>query len=410
MSPPSKLQHLLLPITFFWGFFGLASVQPFVTPYLIDHLQFTQTRAVTVIAFVYVTLGVCRFFVAHVISRIEKKATIILGMCGYALFPIILLFGGGFVTALCAAGAIGMGGALLWTASSAQVLDVSARQAYGRASGVLQFFTLTGIVFGTLLYGLIVDTTPSSYSRRILAAANEVHSALGGQDVLEHRYHAVFATASILGVIAIASACLVPKVHTKTQPPRFSQMLRFVSSRQHLFAPTILAIQFGTYGIMLTMTNRIVEHELGKPYMAKVHACYLGSGVAASYLAGRLSDRIGRKYTLFGCFSLAAGGAIVFATVSGFIAFAIGAVLFGIVFGGVAPVANAYVGDISTPANRPSVHAFVFAWRDFGLVIAAYLGLVLTRYADPSVCYLVFGGIFAGVALWMLIAARAEKR
>ena len=89
-------RHIFLPITFFWVFFGLASVQPFVVPYLREDAGMSETRAVTVLASVYLILGVCRFFTSRVIRFLGKKTTILLGVCGYILFPVILLFGTGF--------------------------------------------------------------------------------------------------------------------------------------------------------------------------------------------------------------------------------------------------------------------------------------------------------------------------
>ncbi|MEW6356553.1 MAG: MFS transporter [Planctomycetota bacterium] len=409
MSAPASCRHLLLPMTFFWVFFGLASVQPFVVPYMREEFGVSELGAVTVLAFPYFTLGLFRFLVTRVIQTMGKKATILIGICGYVLFPVLLLFCRGFWSALLASASLGMGGALLWTASSAQVLDVSERDAYGRAAGVLQFFTTSGIMFGTFFYDFLFRHSNSGYAESILAAARRLAHAVGKTGTVDPRYAVVFATAGLLGIVALASASLIPRVRTKVSAPSFRELWTFTTSRERLFAPVILMIQFGTYGIMLTLTNQFIKGQPGgEAYWLKIHACYLATGVAVSYVAGRVSDRIGRKNTLFICFACAAAGLFLFSAAKSFLAFGIAAGMLGVVFGGVQPVALAYVGDISTPENRPSVHAFIYAWRDFGLVATSYIRLVLSEYVRT--CYAIFGCVFAAVAIWMLLSARKERR
>jgi len=412
MSAHVSRRHILLPVTFFWVFFGLASVQPFVVLYLREEFGMSEVPAVTVLASVYLILGVCRFFISTVIRRIGKKRTILLGVCGYVLFPVILLFCSGFGTAMLASVSLGVGGALLWTASSAQVLDVSEKAAYGRAAGILQFFTTTGVLFGTFFYQFLIQHRDSGYGRAVLAGANGIFHRLGGVRDLDSQYAVVFATGGLLGVVALASASLVPRVRTKVDAPSFREMIQFITSRERLFAPVILMIQFATYGIMLTMVNQYIKAQPdGGEYYLKVHGCYLGAGVLVSYFAGTISDRIGRKSTLFACFGCAALGLFLFSMAGSFAGFAVAAGLLGVVFGGVQPVALAYVGDISTPENRPTVHAFVYAWRDFGLVAVCYIRIILDRSGvKPKATFIVFACVFLAVALWMLVSARAERR
>lgn len=410
MPHRARWRHLLLPVTFFWVFFGLASVQTFVVPYLREQFRMREGFAVTVLASIYLILGVSRFFISHVIQRIEKKATILLGVWGYVLFPLLLLFGNGFALGMAASALLGLGGALLWTASSAQVLDVSEKDAYGRASGILQLFTLMGNALGAWFFGFMVIHRDSPCARAILHGARSAHHWLGGVRPLDSQYAIVFATACLLGVVALGSAVLIPSVRTKTTTPDFIEMAKFVTSRERLFAPVILMIQFSTYGIMLTFVNQHVEARLGGESVGTIHAWFLGSGAVLSYIAGTVSDRIGRKRTLGGSFAVGALGMTLFAAAWSKPVFALAAVLLGVVFGGVPSVALAYVGDISTPENRPSVHAFVFAWRDFGLVAVCYIRLLLGKSVGASACFLVFAGVFLAVAVWMLLSARAKRR
>jgi len=74
---------------------------------------------------------------------------------------------------------------------------------------------------------------------------------------------------------------------------------------------------------------------------------------------------------------------------------AIAAFMLGIQFGGIPAVATAWVGDKSTPEERPMVHACAFAWRDMGAVISMLLsGVLLQRGWSFDKCFLCFGTIF----------------
>jgi len=397
MSHESKRQ-LAIPLTFFWVFFGLASVQPFVVPYLMREHALSDMKASTVMAAIYFVFALSRFFTPYLIRLIEKKATIVIGVCGYFAFPLVLLLGKEFHHFIVGSIAIGVGAALLWTASSAQVLDVAREKAYGRASGILYFFTQFGIALGTWFYSCLAAERFGS-----LLPVRTVQQFLirisGDSAVSSYEFSSVFSAALLFGMVALVSTAFIPRVRTNYPPIAPLKILRIVAQRRNILAPIALMVNFSVYGIMLTMTNQLVREKLGASFIGPVHSCFLTCGVIMTFVWGMVSDRFGRKRALGACFLFGVAGLVLLSFAGGFVQFALAALLLGVPFGGVAVISLAWVGDMSTPENRPAVHAVVFAWRDFGFVLVTYLKLGLRMFAVPfGACFLIFAAIFAVIA------------
>jgi MFS family permease len=413
-------------MTFFFLFFGIGSIQPFVVPYLRNELGMSALKASSVIGLLYLVFGIARFFTRYLIRLIEKRNTIILGAVGYLCLPISLSLGGSYAVYMLGAALIGMGAALVWTASSVQVLDTSESKGYGAASGVMYFFVQAGISLGTIQAGVIASRTPpeTRFLKEtgflvlpgLLSPLTSVGTALGSAASAwagkSANYWGVFAASSVIGILAILAALLVPQVRSKFVDDRWSVAFRFFKRPSNWFPPAILAISFSTYGIMLTMFNQYVAATFGTWWLACFHTCYLLTGMFSTIASGRLSDRIGRTkvvtfsllcgalgLAIFGMTRPAILGAHWLLAASTVTLFAVGAVFVGIASGAIPTVALAWVGDNSTEAERPTIHACVFAWRDFGFVGVTYLGVLLQGQNLPlQSCFLVFSAVFLAAA------------
>jgi MFS family permease len=417
-----------IPMTFFFLFFGIGAIQPFVVPYLRNNLGMSALKASSIIGVLYLVFGIARFFTRYLIRLIEKRNTIILGAAGYLCLPISLSVGSSYAVYMLGAALMGMGAALVWTASSVQVLDTAEachserseesryatdetlrfaqgdrgeksprgaqgdrRQGkrYGAASGVMYFFVQAGISLGTIQGGLI-----ASWS-----------GAKGGAG----NYLGIFKVSSLVGVLAILSAFLVPQVRSKFVDDRWSVAFRFFGKLSNLFPPAVLAISFCTYGIMLTMFNQYAATTFGPKWLTAFHTCYLLTGMATAYVGGGLSDRIGRTQVIALSLLAVTAGLAIFGLVKTAPLFILGATLVGC-SGAIPTVALAWVGDNSTEAERPTVHACVFAWRDFGFVGVTYLGVLLQgQNLALQSCFLVFAGVFLASALLSGLLARHER-
>jgi MFS family permease len=377
-------------MTFFFLFFGIGAIQPFVVPYLRQGMGMSALKGASVIGVLYLVFGIARFFTRYVIRLIEKRWTIILGACGYLCLPISLSLGGNYAVFMVGAVLMGTGAALVWTASSVQVLDTSENTRYGAASGVMYFFVQAGISLGTILAGAIAAWTGN--------------------------YLRVFQTSSLIGGLAIASAFLVPEVRSKFVDDRWEVAFRFFRNPSNWVAPAALAISFSIYGIMLTMFNQFAATTFGPAWLAVFHTGYLVTGTLVTLAAGHLSDRIGRVSVIALSFAAGTVGLALFGLVSpaalGWTArplFAVGAVLVGMT-GAIATAVLAWVGDQSSEAERPTIHACVFAWRDFGFVGVTYLGVLLQVKDLPlQSCFLVFSGVFLAAAVVSGLLAKRER-
>ena len=223
--------RLAIPMTFFFLFFGIGSIQPFVVPYLRNDLHLSALKASSIIGVLYLVFGIARFFTRYLIRLIEKRNTIILGVIGYLCLPVSLTLGGNYPLYMLGAILMGVGGALVWTASSVQVLDTAEAQGkaldsnatlrstrrYGAASGVMYFFVQAGISLGTIQAGVIAAWTGHKSS-----ATN---------------YLGVFQASSVVGFLAVFSALLVPRVRSRFVDDRWSGGLSLLQEARESLSP-----------------------------------------------------------------------------------------------------------------------------------------------------------------------------
>jgi MFS family permease len=90
-------------------------------------------------------------------------------------------------------------------------------------------------------------------------------------------------------------------------------------------------------------------------------------------LTGALSDRYGRKWLIVAGMLLQAGGIALVAAGSGFVVWAIAAVLLGAGTAMVYPTLLAVIGDVAHPAWRARAVGVYRLWRDSGYAIGALI-------------------------------------
>lgn len=95
-------------------------------------------------------------------------------------------------------------------------------------------------------------------------------------------------------------------------------------------------------------------------------------GISQIY-TGALSDRIGRKWLIVGGMWVQAAGIMVTALTTGFVHFALAAVLLGVGTAMVYPTLLATIGDVAHPSWRASAVGVYRLWRDLGYAVGALL-------------------------------------
>ena len=350
-----------------------------------------------VVAAVYFVFAFARFFSGFVIKAIQKKPTIMLGAAGYFCFVLVLRGGHNFTTFLAGSAMWGVAAGLIWTASSTHVLDASADDRFGRASGILLLFTKFGITIGVVVLGWALT---GNVGLRALSSVYVEKNAAAD-------YAAFFNVSLTFGGLAVLLTLLIPYVHTEVNPPRLRYVKNFLSQPANWLVPGALLVSFFSYGFLLTLFNQYIKQRWGIHYVMPITFCFMLSGVCVTYVAGWLSDRVGRGPVLAGSFFLGAAAQGILAFEAGPWLAALAACLLGGQFGTVPTVATAWVGDQSTQMDRPTAHACAFAWRDLGIVIAAMLGGWFREIGISFRCgFLIFGLIFLAAAVPFVIAGR----
>ena len=388
-----------IPLVFFFLFVGVGAVQPYIVPYLKGRHGLSPLQASMVVATVYFVFGFARFFSGFVIKAIQKKPTIMLGALGYFCFVLVLRYGHAFSTFLMGSVMWGVAAGLIWTASSTQVLDAATEDRFGRASGVLLLFAKFGITIGVVVLGWALAGEISM--RQLSSVYVEKNAATD--------YTAFFRISLSFGGLAVLLTLLVPYIRVEVDPPRMRYILRFFSHLSNWLVPAVLFVSFFSYGFMLTLFNQYIKEQWGIHRVMPITFCFMFSGVCVTYVAGWLSDRVGRGPVLAGSFAAGALAQGILAVEGGPWLAALAACLLGFQFGGVPTVANAWVGDRSTEVDRPTAHACAFAWRDFGIAIAALMGGWLRQQGIGfRYGFAAFGLIFLAAAGASVLVARRE--
>jgi MFS family permease len=381
-----------IPITFFLLFFGVGAVQPFIVKYVQSQLPTADSfQASLLVAAIYLAFGPCRFVASWVIVRVPRKWVIVLGALCYLALPASMRFGGSWWTFLAGCLVLAFGAGLIWTASSTRVLDQAKGGRYGAASGVLYFFVQCGIALGALALGALVP------------------KAIAG---VPADYTSFFRVSLTVGTLSVLCALMIPSDPAATGARKFAApslqfAWRFLTYGDNWIVPLILGVSYASYGILLTLITAFTSEKLGQGHVGWVSAGFYVSGILFSYIAPRLSDRLGRRSVLLAGF----GGGAVAMTLMAFSDSAAGiglaTLLFGLPYGGIQGVAMAWVGDVTAPAERPVAHATTFLWRDLGGGSAALAVAFMQKWQwNYSQSFRAFALVFLVTAVIVAIGRR----
>jgi MFS family permease len=125
-------------------------------------------------------------------------------------------------------------------------------------------------------------------------------------------------------------------------------------------------------------------------------------GLGQLYTGG-LSDRVGRKPLIAGGMVVQAVALASMALVTGFRAWAAGAVVLGIGTAMVYPTLLAAIGDVAHPGWRARSVGVYRLWRDGGFAVGALLAGVLADVASIEVAILGVAGLTAASGLVVLV-------
>lgn len=345
-----------ISLAFFFAFLGTGASQPFVVGYLNEVHRIPLARASLVLSSVYFTFLVFRFFIGFVIDLTGLHRAKILGVAAYCLFPVILYFGHDFPVFLAGGILWGIGAPMLWTSALVQVMNVSATTRYGAAAGIVH-----GTVTLAQFLGLFL--LPVVYTR--------------------YGYRPMFLSAAALGLIAIACMAASPNRPIARRRPELRTLGRVMGDkRSRLVALFMLASGLGYGGVVLNGFKAHIETIAGQEWLGIIFPLFPLGGMLSGYFGGRLCDRFGRWQTFAGGFCIGAAGMLLAVLTAEPSWLLLAMPLIGVQSAIVPLSAVAWIGDTTSPDERPSVMGYVLCFRDLGTAIGIVAGgIVAVRQA-----------------------------
>jgi MFS family permease len=363
-----RKQIRILSLAFFFSYFGVGAIQPYLTPYLEKTAKLPGTQCVWILASVYLFGIIARLLAALLVNRFGARATVILGLALCTAFSWLIVVTTDFGILLVGAAVWGSGAACLWVAGTPMVLNVAAEGKYGSATSVLYAAVYLGQGAGVCFLGWVADTFGKP--QLFLAAA-------------------CISVVANLVIVALPSQGRLAKV----DQPAFSEGFRALASAQgSIVSFMLLATMFG-FGILLgNLSGSVAERSFGEVGLVTLGA-YIARFVC-SLFAGPLSDRFGRTPLLAIAFGLCCAGLVAAGLWEHAGAKAIAAATLGVEMGVASVIVSALVGDWVPPNKRHMVLGTLFVWHGLGAALSLVLGQHLYSWLggyQPT--FIVFGAV-----------------
>jgi MFS family permease len=348
----SLTQLLLLTGSFFFLFLGTGALQQFILPILATQVGLHDTEAAAVLAAVYLAGPLFLGVYGYVYRRLRERWCLVLGGLMYTLFPAGVLLasryatpqGGLFSTAgliVLAFGIVwGFGAETIWATGPTQVINTAPQSRYGSLSGIFQSGTYGGQMAGVLILGTVLaaSTDPAAGQRTLLATAVGL---------------------SLVGNLL----ALGLRTHERTQPAaRLQDALLCLHSLAGRYLVMLSVASYLGWGLVLSALTGLVQ-DIGA--QAKLHLIVLpfyAGRLVSAWLAGRISDSVGRERVMLTGFLLGTAGLAFTGLAPSAATIALVSAVLGMQAAMVSVASTAAVGDYITASERHLVFAGTNAW------------------------------------------------
>ena len=383
METKNTRDLITISLAFFFAFLGAGASQPFVVSYLNEAKGLSLTQASLVLSMVYFTFVVFRFFIGFIIDVTGLHLAKILGVAMYALFPFVVYAGGSLPIWLAGSVLWGIGAPMLWTGALVQVMNTSAPTRYATATGIIRGTVMAAAFIGLYLLSFI-------YARR--------------------GYEALFLFAAVCGVAAILAMLCSPNRHVPREKPNLRKFLEVMRSHEAKTVTAFLVCSGVAYGVLLNGFKSHIEIHCGTEWLKAILPFFSLAGILASFIGGRICDRVGRWKTFGWGFTVGAVGLLLAWHFTHPAVLMLAMFLIGVQFAIVPLSGFAWVGDRTSPSDRASVMGYVFCFRDLGVAVAIQLRGMVASVTTALLAFAIISILCAAAAFAISRSAAREKR
>jgi MFS family permease len=234
--------------------------------------------------------------------------------------------------------------------------------------------------------------------------------AIGGWVAAEFSLNTMFYCSSLFGLLAILSFAGVRETLPSTEKFRHHHLK---ISKADLYEPAVIIpfvvmlLSYYSYGVMLTLIPDLSE-ELGLINKGIVFTVFTLASVAVRIVAGRVSDRYGRKNVLIVSTALISISLVFMGLSTEKWILWTGGILYGVANGMTSPTLFAWTTDLSNDQNRGRAFAFIYIAMELGIGLGAIIS-GFTYGNNPENFLLAFGtgSVLSVLALLYLIFKRS---
>ena len=226
--------------------------------------------------------------------------------------------------------------------------------------------------------------------------------AIGGWMASEFSMQVMFYCSSGFGLLAILSFAGV----RETLPSKVKfQHHHLKISKADLYEPAVVApfvvmlLSYYSYGVVLTLVPDLSK-DLGFTNKGVVFTVFTLASVAIRVIAGRVSDKYGRRKVLKASTTLIALSMVLMGMSHEKWILWTGGILYGMANGMTSPTLFAWVTDLSNDKNRGRAFAFIYIAMELGIGLGALISGF--TYANDPGNFLAAFGTSSGLALLAL--------
>lgn len=237
--------------------------------------------------------------------------------------------------------------------------------------------------------------------------------AIGGWISFRFSLDAMFYCSSIFGFLAVLVFLIVKEtLHKKERFKRHHLKIKKedLFERKVLVPCIIMVLTAYSFGAMVTLIPDL-SMSLGMTNKGAVFTGFSLASVAVRIIAGKISDRYGRKSVLY--FStLLIGSAMIF---TGFASeqwmLWSGGILYGMAYGMNSPTLFAWVTDLSNDTNRGRAFGSLYIALEFGIMVGAlFSGFIFAWWPDNFLLPFATASLFAILSFVYLMIARSNEK